>query len=276
MSLDADLRVDRRRLKRRLNFWRLAAILAIVAAVLVALNRQQSVLKSERIDRISVDGIITDDQDRLAALRQAAADSSVKALVVRINSPGGTVVGGESLYHTLREVGAAKPVVVVMGDMAASAGYMVALGGDRIFARDGSITGSIGVIMQTADVTGLLQKLGVTAEALKSAPLKATPSPLEPLTPEAREAAMEVIRDVFDIFKGLVRDRRALSEDEVNKLADGRVFSGRQAVKNGLVDEIGGETEAMRWLETARGINPKLPVQDIDIDQEQRGLERGP
>jgi protease-4 len=270
VSLDADLRVDRRRLKRRLAFWRIAAVIFAVVAVLLVLNRNQRIFETSHIARLTIDGIIADNLDRDQLIRKAADDPSVKAMIVHINSPGGTVVGGESLYWNLRRVAAKKPVAAVMGEMATSAGYMAALGGDRIFARDGTITGSIGVILQTADVTGLLAKLGITTEALKSAPLKAVPSPLEPITPEAREATMDVVRDVFDMFQGLVAERRALGADEVAKLSDGRVFTGRQAVKNGLIDEIGGEPEAIQWLGTAFGIDTGLPVSDLEGGEKTR------
>lgn len=271
MSLDADVRVDRRRLKRRLIFWRIAAVVAIVAAVLVGLNRNRPIFESPHIARLSVNGVILDDPDRNELLEQVKDDPAIKAVMVRIDSPGGTVVGGENLYRHLRAIAAAKkPVVVTMGELATSAAYMTAIAGDRIFAHEGSITGSIGVILQTTDVTGLLSKLGVTTEALKSAPLKAVPSPLEPLTPEAREATMDVIRDVFDTFKGLVAERRALSADQVDKLADGRVYTGRQALKNGLIDAIGGEPEAIQWLGTAYGIDTRLPVRDLKPDEERR------
>jgi len=270
MSLDADVRVDRRRLKRRLIFWRIAAVVAIVAAAFIGLNRNRPVFESAHIARLSVNGIIADDPDRNELLEQVKDDAAIKAVVVRIDSPGGTVVGGENLYQHLRAIAAVKPVVVTMGELATSAAYMTAIAGDRIFAREGSITGSIGVILQTTDVTGLLGKLGVTTEALKSAPLKAVPSPLEPLTPEAREVTMDVIRDVFDMFKGLVAARRALSAEQVDKLADGRVYTGRQALKNGLIDAIGGEPEAIQWLGTAYGIDTRLPVRDLKVDEETR------
>ncbi|MGB8275140.1 MAG: signal peptide peptidase SppA [Alphaproteobacteria bacterium] len=264
MSLEPDERVFRKRLKRRLTIWRIVALLAVVAVVALAFERGGRLPQASHIARLSVTGIILEDQDRLQTLSQSAKDASVKALIVYINSPGGSVVGGESLFRSLRAVAAAKPVAVVMGEMATSAGYMTALGGDRIFAREGSITGSIGVILQSTDITGLLEKLGIATEALKSGPLKAVPSPLEPLTPEARAATMDVIRDVFDMFVGLVADRRSLSRDRALGLADGRVYTGRQALANGLVDEIGGEQEAIGWLAAAHGIDARLPVKDLE------------
>ena len=272
MALEADQAVDRRRLKRRLSFWRAAAVIAVAALAVVAVARNRSALmplvEKAHVERLAVDGIISEDPERSAALKEVAKDDRVKALIVAINSPGGTVVGSEALFHELRAVAAKKPVVAVMGTLAASGGYMTAIAADHIVARDGTITGSIGVIMQTADVTGLLDKLGIKAEAIKSAPLKAVPSPLETLTPAGRAATQAVVMDMYDMFVGMVADRRGLSPEEAKKLADGRIYTGRQALAVKLVDEIGGEDEARAWLESARGVPRSLPVSDVKIERD--------
>ena len=268
MSLDADLRFDRARLKRRLGMWRVATVVAVLAAVLLAIDRETPIFSTDHIARYSVRGIITEDIDRTETLEAAAKDPGVKAVIVRIDSPGGTVVGGEDLYDSLRTLSESKPVAVVMGELATSAGYMAALGADRIFAREGSITGSIGVILQTTDVTGLLEKLGISTEALKSGPLKAVPSPLEPLTPEGRKATMSVIEDVFEMFVGMVVERRHMNREQVLKLADGRIFTGGQAIEAGLIDEIGSEAEAVNWMAAAFGIDAELPIEDLDEPEE--------
>jgi protease-4 len=276
MALESDQAVDRRRLKRRLSAWRVAAVIAVVALAVVALARYRSVVSPlvsrPHIARLAVDGVITEDADRIKALKELARDSRVRALIVDIDSPGGTVVGSEELFQALRRVAAKKPVVAVMGTLAASGGYMTALGGDHILARQGTITGSIGVIMQTADVTGLLGKLGIKAESIKSAPLKAVPSPFEPLTDEGRAATRAVVLDMYDMFVGMVADRRGLDAEEAKKLADGRIYTGRQAVALKLVDEIGGEEEAKAWLESTRGVPASLPVYDVEIERENAGL----
>lgn len=268
MSFEADMLVDRRRLKRRLSLWRAAAVLALVGLVVFLVGGPRALSGRDHIARFNVEGVILEDEKRDELLDKLATDGSVKALVVRIDSPGGTVVGGETLYRSLRGVSAHKPVVVVMGTTATSAGYMVALGGDLILAREGTVTGSIGVILQSADVTGLLKKLGIDMEAIKSAPLKATPSPFEPLTQEAREAAKVVIMDMFDMFVTLVAERRNMPRDRVLPLADGRIFTGRQAREANLVDAIGGENEALAWLETERGVARGLPIREIKVRQD--------
>ena len=268
MSFEADMLVDRRRLKRRLSLWRAAAVVALVALIVLLAGGPRVLSGRDQIARFNVEGVILEDEKRDELLEKLAADDSIKALIVRIDSPGGTVVGGETLYLSLRAVAARKPVAVVMGTTATSAGYMVALGGDMILAHEGTVTGSIGVILQSADVTGLLKKLGVDMEAIKSAPLKATPSPFEPLTQEAREAAKVVIMDMYDMFVSLVAERRNLPRDQVLPLADGRIFTGRQARDVKLIDAIGGETEALVWLETERGVAQGLPVREIKVRED--------
>jgi protease-4 len=276
MALEADQAVDRRRLKRRLSFWRAAAVIAVAALAIVAVARNRAALmplvESPHVERLAVDGVISEDPERSLALKEVAKNDRVKALIVAINSPGGTVVGSEALFHELRTIAAKKPVVAVMGTLAASGGYMTAIAADHIVARDGTITGSIGVIMQTADVTGLLDKLGIKAEAIKSAPLKAVPSPLETLTPAGRAATQAVVMDMYDMFVGMVADRRGLAPDEAKKLADGRIYTGRQAVAVKLVDEIGGEDEARSWLESARGVPASLPISDVKIERDSKDV----
>jgi protease IV len=270
--IEPELIADRRRLRRSRALWRTAAILAGLGAIAVAVGRSNLVAEyNPYVAELRVSGVIVEDQRRLEALEEAMARRSAKALLVRIDSPGGTVVGGESLFRTLREIAADKPVVAVMGEMAASGGYMVALGADRIFAREGTITGSIGVLLQTTDVTGLLEKLGVSAEAIKSAPLKAVPSPFEPLTPAARAATQGLVDDMYAMFVDMVADRRGLDADKAKILADGRVYTGRQAAANGLIDAIGGVNEARAWLEE-KGVSADLPLREIKVWREEEWL----
>ncbi|HEX9461303.1 MAG TPA: signal peptide peptidase SppA [Alphaproteobacteria bacterium] len=264
---DPDSLIDRRRLKRHLSVWRILAILLALVAIGVGVGRLGFYDMRDHVAVLEVKGIISTDRDRERALMKLADDSRAKALLVRIDSPGGTVVGGESLFRQLHAVAAKKPVVAVMGEMAASGGYMVALAAERIFAREGTITGSIGVILQSADVTGLLAKLGIQPEAIKSAPLKAVPSPLEKLTPEGREATQALVNDMYAMFQDMVAASRNLPPTKVHELADGRVFTGRQALANGLIDQIGGEPEARAWLAT-RGVPQSLPARKLDIPRE--------
>jgi protease-4 len=272
MPLSADEVIDRRRLKRRLTLWRVIAVVAIVAIVVVAVGRfkDSGFASKDYVARVSVNGIITTNLTRNDALQRISNDKNAKALIVRIDSPGGTVVGGEDLFWSLRAISKQKPVVAVFGSLGTSGAYMTALGADRIFAREGSITGSIGVILQSTDLTGLLEKLGVKPVSIKSSPLKAQPNPLEPLSKEARKATEEVIGDIYQMFVDMVASRRNIDMDRARALADGRVFTGRQGLKVGLIDAIGGEEEARAWLSNTRKIDLTLPIKDIKISKQRK------
>jgi protease-4 len=266
MSLYADQLVERQRLKRRLLFWRVVALVIIGGVVLSSFTNIKNIAGGDHIARLSISGILVDDLEREQALDELKSDEKVLALIVRIDSPGGTIVGGESLYHQLRAVGNEKPVVAVMGSMATSAGYMTAIGTDRLFAREGSLTGSIGVLMQTADVTGLLGKIGVKPDTIKSSSLKAQPNPLEVTTPAARQAIKDVVMNMYGMFVELVAERRNMDLGKAKALADGRVYTGRQALANGLIDAIGSETEAVAWLEKTEKVPAGLAIRDVIIE----------
>jgi protease IV len=276
MSLDADLIVDRRRLKRHLVLWRILGVVAlsVLALVLVDGDSASTLGGGPHVARLHIDGIIVDDPARDDAFRKILEDDHIKALVVRIDSPGGTVVGGESLYLNMRDVAKKKPVVAVMTQLATSAGYMAAVGADHIVARSGSLTGSIGVIMQTTDVTALLDKIGIKPETIKSAELKAQPNPLEPFTEKAREAARNVVMDLYDMFVDMVAERRNMSRERVLLLADGRIFTGRQAKEVGLVDALGGEDQARQWMKEKHGVALSLPTKTVEIEYETDFLRR--
>jgi protease-4 len=255
--------MDRRRLKRQVHIWRMLTILLAVAAIL-AIGARAAIEKQSYVARMTISGVIVEDKKRNKALDDAADDSDVKALIVVINSPGGTVVGAEQLYARLRDVAKKKPVVVTMGTLATSAGYYIAVGADRIFAHEGTITASIGVVFQATDLTALLEKIGVKVEAIKSGAVKASPNPFEKTTPEARAVIDALVKDSFEQFLGLVRDRRKLNDEQVKTIADGRVVTGRQAKALGLVDELGGEDEARLWLSREKKVDKDLKVKDID------------
>ncbi len=266
MALEEDALVHRRWLRRSIALWRTLAIVLAVAALAALFGRFDG-FESHYIARLNVTGVIIEDQRRGRALEKLIEDDDAKALIVVINSPGGTVVGGEALFTQLREVAVKKPVVAVMGTLATSAGYLVAIGADHIVAHEGTITASIGVIFQSTDLTVLLGRLGIKMEAVKSGPLKATPSPFEKTTPEQLAAIDSLVKDSFDFFLGRVRERRKLGEEDVRAIADGRVVTGRQAKSLKLVDELGGDTEAKAWLKKTRKINTDLPVRNIDAKE---------
>ena len=269
MSIQSDAIIDRRRLKRRLIFWRIVGVSAVALAIVIAVGRFGGFSQhKDHVARLTIEGVILDDIVRDEALREVAEDDNVKALIVNIDSPGGTFVGGESLYNQLRKISTDKPVVALMGGTATSAAYMAAIGTNRIYARAGTLTGSIGVILQTADITGLLTTIGIKPEIVKSGPFKAQPNPMEPFSDEARVAIEAVVKDFFEQFVDMVTERRDLSRADVLALADGRVFSGRQAKSNGLVDAMGSLEDARSWLADEKKIHEDLPLIDIDISHD--------
>lgn len=263
MPNTADEIIDRRRLRRKLTFWRVAAIviaaIAIAGAAFGLFADQLGATSRDHIAKVRIEGTITEDDELLKRLEAIRKSKSVKGVILAVDSPGGTTAGGESIYEAVRKIAADKPVVAQVGTLAASAGYMISSASDHIVARQSSIVGSIGVLFQFPDVTGLMDKIGVKLEGVKSSPLKAEPSPFSPTTEEERAMIRSMIMDSYDWFVGLVEDRRPLSRSEVLALADGSVFTGRQALDNKLIDALGGEDEARVWLEE-RGVSKDLKI----------------
>lgn len=266
MSIDAEAIADRRRLRRKLSFWRVAGFSGLIAAVAAigyaAADRAGYGGIQNQIARISIDGVITGNQRLADLMRRVGESSTVSGVVISINSPGGTTTGSEELFRNIRRLSERKPVVTFVDGTAASGGYITAMATDYIVARETSIVGSIGVLFQYPDLTGLMGQIGVKVEAVKSAPLKAEPNPFTPTTPEARAAMQAVVNDTYDWFKNLVRERRRLNEGELSTASTGQVFSGRQAVPLKLVDKIGSERDAVAWLEQEKGVAKDLPIRD--------------
>ncbi len=270
---DPDHLVDRRLLRRKLTFWRIA-LFVVLGVVVVGVGMRYTSRETgsnKHIARLSIEGVITGDKDTLKLVRDIGASKNAEALIVSIESPGGTTTGAERLYEELRLVAEKKPVVAVVGTMAASGGYIAALGTERIFAEGNSLVGSIGVLFQFPNFGKLLENVGVSMETVKSAPLKASPNGFEPTSPEAREALAALVSDSFAWFKDLVKTRRQLTDDELAKVSDGRVFTGRQGLGLKLVDALGGEREAIAWLEKEKKIDHHLPVREW---KKERSLER--
>jgi protease IV len=268
MSLETDHIVDRRRLRRKLTFWRvtavLIAIIGVVGAAVVARRPGGSFAQplTPQISRVTIQGLILGDRERTEALDNLARSRNTRAVIVHVDSPGGTVAGSEELHQALRRVVTQKPTVVVIDGMAASGGYMAAIAADHIIAQNSSLVGSIGVLFQYPNFTDLLTKVGVKVEEIKSSPLKAAPNGLEPTAPEARAAIESLVVDSYGWFKDVVKDRRKLDGEALDRAADGRVFTGRQAISLKLADEIGHEQEAIDWLAKSSNIDPKTPVRD--------------
>ena len=274
VSVSADYLLDRRRLSRQVTIWRVIAF-AIAALAVIALGLRFAGIGpgslGDHIAKLKIAGVITGDDATISALR-AIGKSHARALILEIDSPGGTTEGSERLYEEIRRIAGEKPTVAVVGAVGASGAYIAALAADRIFVRQTSIVGSIGVLAQYPNVSGLLDKIGVKYETIKSSPLKAVPNGLEPTSDAARAAIGAVIEDSFAWFKGLVRERRAMSEDELARVDDGRVFTGRQSLPLKLADALGGEREAIDWLTAGKGLPKNLPVRDYSPGRRFRRL----
>jgi protease IV len=266
MAFETETVLDRRRLRRRLSAWRALAVIAgLLAFGLAVFASAEGVglAGAKQIARVSVEGFITENRDQLKLLKQLAENKQVAAVILFINSPGGTTTGGEALFTAIRELAQSKPVVGQMGTVAASAAYIAGLATDYIVARGNTVTGSVGVIFQWPDVSQLMDKLGVKINEIKSGPLKANPSPFQPVDEAGKAAAEQMVAESQRWFVGLVASRRGIDTARVAGLEQGRVYSGREAVANKLVDEVGGEPEALKYLEEKRGIPKGLKVVDF-------------
>lgn len=269
MSLESDVIVDRRRMRRKLTFWRVAAVLVAIAAVvavgaMVSPAGRGALTSSGSIARIKIEGLIRSNDERIQALERLE-NSSHAAVIVHVNSPGGTTAGSEQLHDALVRLKAKKPMVVVVEGLAASGGYIAALAADHIIAQQTSLVGSIGVLFQYPNLSDLLKTVGVKVEEVKSSPLKAAPNGFEPTSPEARAALEALVRDSYAWFRGMVKQSRKLDDAQLDTVADGRVFTGRQAIGLKLVDQLGDETTAVAWLVAEKKVKSGLPVRDYNL-----------
>ena len=266
----ADRRADRRWLKRQIVLWRSLALIAItVLATFLALQYADGgsvgsfAGGGSKIVRLPITGVIRTDQHLLQQIERLAQSDDVVGVILRIDSPGGTFSGSEALYSALRRLADAKPTVAVIDGVGASGAYMAAIAADHIVARAGSITGSVGVIMQIPNMTGLLTSIGVNMQEIRSGPLKATPSPFEETSDASRAAAESIVLDLFDQFLGMVTERREISEAALTAVKSGQVFTGKQALPLGLIDALGGETEARLWL-VGKKVEIGVPIRDAE------------
>jgi protease-4 len=270
-----DFYEERRRKWRRSAFWRgfaVAAVLALIVGAWAGSDAWENA--GAHIARFEVGGIITDDTERDELLQELARDASVRAVILKVNSPGGTTAGAEALYAGLRGIAAQKPLVAELGEVAASGGYVAAIAADHIVARGNTLTGSIGVIMEYPDLTQVMDRLGIELETVRSSELKAEPSPFRPTNPEARARDEALVAESYRWFRALVGERRALAGERLDAVADGGVFTGRLAKDNGLVDAIGGEPEAVAWLESRDPALGGLPVRTWEVERDEPLLGR--
>ncbi|WP_237559948.1 signal peptide peptidase SppA [Desulfohalovibrio reitneri] len=217
-------------------------------------------MASEKIGLVRVEGMITSSEDVVDWIARLARDDTVKGVVVRVNSPGGVVAPSQEIFRAVRRLSKEKPTAVSMASVAASGGYYVACGGSRVFANPGSLTGSIGVKAELPDIKGLLDKLGVSMRVIASGPYKTAGSPYESLTDRQREMLTRMVMDIHDQFVGDVSEARGMERGEVEKLARGQAYTGRQAKELGLVDQLGGLRDAAAWVRSQAQVGPGVPV----------------
>lgn len=260
MAQDAEALIERRKLRRKLTVWRIAFLLLLAALIagVASYSMRGTNYATPHVAKVRIEGTIFENEELFKRLNKIADDDAVKGVILILDSPGGTTVGGESIYEAVRKIAKKKPVATQVGTLAASAGYMIASASDHIVARQTSIVGSIGVLFQYPDLSKLLDTIGVKVETIKSSPLKAEPNYFSPASDEAKAMIRNMIMDSYDWFVGIVQERRSFTREEALALANGAVFTGRQALEKKLIDGLGGEEEAVAWL-TSKGVSKDLP-----------------
>lgn len=219
-----------------------------------------SLLGGDAVAVLEIDGTIDDSRSAIQSLKQFGETKGIRAVVVRIDSPGGAVGPTQEIHEEIEKLKKKKPVVASLGGMAASGGYYIASACDQIVANPGTLTGSIGVIMELSNLEELMKKIGYKGTAIKSGPHKDIGSPLRPLTPEGKAILQSLVDNVHGQFVSAVAKGRGLSEDVVRELADGRVYSGEQAKKLGLVDILGNMEDAIELAAKRAGIKKEPQV----------------
>lgn len=287
MSISPDYLIERKHHKKSITRWKLFSLALILIVISLwggaapsgnfmnFLKNNSTTPNSNQayIARIKIHDVILDDLPRLEKIQTLIDDKNVKAIIVSINSPGGSVVGSETLYNKFKQAAKQKPVVAVLDSVAASGGYLAALGTNYIIAHNGTITGSIGVIIQTAEITELAKAIGVKFESFKSNPLKAVPNMTEKTSEEARESIMEVVYSTHEYFVEQVSISRNIPKERIRAIADGKIFSGQQAVKLGLVDMIGSYEDAVNWLHQKQNISKNLQIVDIELQFKEKLID---
>ena len=267
MNIVPDLLFERESLRAQIKHWKWLFFIALIIFIIVIGRSSLSAKHQDLVARVRLDGVIEYSPELIDKLKSLGEDSKIKAIILHINSPGSTAFAGEELYVTLKKISQNKPVISVLETVAASGGYMAALGTDYILARNMTITGSIGVLWQSFEVVEMANKLGIKFIEIKSSPLKASPNPMEIMTPEVKAVAMETVDDSYQIFLKMLMESRKMDKNQAIKLADGRIYTGMRAKELNLIDAIGGEDEALAWLEGEKKIPAKTKVIDVELEK---------
>ena len=249
------------------RFFLIAVAIPVSISILLNFNKDEKF-----IARVLVEGIIQDRKDLIQQINNLVDDKNVKGLITIVNSPGGTYVGSKELYDSIKIVREKIPTVVYMKEMATSGGYLVSLSSDRIYGNSGTITGSVGVILQTADISELLSKLGINPIIVKSGELKAVPNPAEKVDEDKLKYLESVINKMQDEFLNIVKADRNINESTIKMVADGRILTGRDAKKLKLIDDIGNEKDALNWLKKEAGVDDDIKIRDISLQNDLESL----
>jgi len=253
---------DSKGYRRRLFFWRTISLITVAIIVYLSFENQEKSSSNDYIANYNISGLLISADEIIEDLEELKSNNKVNSIIISVDSPGGTTVSAEEIYLKLKEVSLAKPTAIVMRNIATSGAYLLSLGGDVIFSRENTITGSIGVLLQWARIDEALSKLGIEVNEIKSGKLKAEPDFFGEIDEAAQQVTKEIIDETFDWFLRIVKVERDLNPREIMKISDGRIFTGRQAIELNLVDEIGDKNDAKRWLIENKGIDSTSPIID--------------
>jgi len=245
-------------LKKVLIFFALILVVIVVLSFLTTFSLKAPL--SDKVALVRITGIIVDSTDVIEELKEYEEDNSIKAVILRVDSPGGAVAPSQEIYEEILKLKGKKKVVVSMGTVAASGGYYISAPADKIVANAGTLTGSIGVIMEIPNISGLMQKIGVETQVIKSGEHKDIASMFKSLQPEEKQILQNVLDDVHNQFIQAVSEGRGMKFEEIKKLADGRIFTGRMAKEAGLIDELGNLQDAILLAGKLTGIEGEPEV----------------
>lgn len=248
--------------RRRLFFWRTISFITVAIIVYLSFENQEKSSSNEYIANYNISGLLISADEIIEDLEELKSSNEVNSIIISVDSPGGTTVSAEEIYLKLKEVSLVKPTAIVMRNIATSGAYLLSLGGDVIFSRENTITGSIGVLLQWARVDEALSKLGIEVNEVKSGKLKAEPDFFGEIDEEAQQVTKEIIDETFEWFIRIVKVERDLNPSEIYTISDGRIFTGRQAIELNLVDEIGDKNDAKIWLVENKEIDSNSPIID--------------
>jgi len=248
--------------RRRLFFWRTISLITVAIIVYLSFENQEKSSSNDYIANYNISGLLISADEIIEDLEELKSNNEVNSIIISVDSPGGTTVSAEEIYLKLKEVSLVKPTAIVMRNIATSGAYLLSLGGDVIFSRENTITGSIGVLLQWARVDEALSKLGIEVNEVKSGKLKAEPDFFGEIDEEVQQLTKEIIDETFEWFIRIVKVERNLNPSEIYTISNGRIFTGRQAIELNLVDEIGDKNDAKIWLVENKEIDSNSPIID--------------